>query len=373
MTMKIMPIVINLIQDLATPHNNVLIEQFVNRSDVQLKLWYASAQDIGRYQWVKDITHQHLTAEIYGTGLNLKFLYYCIRHRNEKFVIVGWMNINTFLLHILFFFFRRPFNHWTDRPHTMRKSNFRRAILRWLANFLLRYSHCRVFCVGKTTIDYFRNLDFPETMLVNLPIFVSVDDNLSDFTLHKSEIFLRYEVPQEGFLISAGSRLIFEKGYDLMIQAIAELPLELRSRAKVVIVGSGNEANNLKNLISKLGLEHTVYIENWLEIEDFKLLIANSDIFVHPARFDSYGGTIFAMALGVPVIGSDGAGAVVDRIRHKENGFIYSALDYRALSRLIVNLALEPTLRRVIGEGARQTALEWKPERGVEILIRNAI
>ena len=38
---------INLIQDRATPHNNVLISEFKKNTDVKLNVWYAEDQDIG--------------------------------------------------------------------------------------------------------------------------------------------------------------------------------------------------------------------------------------------------------------------------------------------------------------------------------------
>ena len=37
---------INLIQDRATPHNNVLISEFKKNTDVKLNVWYAEDQDI---------------------------------------------------------------------------------------------------------------------------------------------------------------------------------------------------------------------------------------------------------------------------------------------------------------------------------------
>ena len=91
-----------------------------------------------------------------------------------------------------------------------------------------------------------------------------------------------------------------EKGYDLLIQAFAILPAAMRSRTKVVIVASGDELLNLRRQVVQLKLSDNIFFVNWLAIEDFKALIYSIDIFVHPARFDSYGGTTLGMALGVP-------------------------------------------------------------------------
>ena len=366
--------IINIIQDLATPHNNVLIEQLKARKDVQLNLWYVQEMDHSRYQWKNDITHEHVQAQLYGSKFNWRFLAYCLTHPEEIFFIVGWMNINTRILHLVFFLLRRPYNHWTDLPKPKsRKIMVKEQILRWMAYQILRFSRSKIFCVGQVTIDRFRSWGFPESKLVNLPIFVTVDEDIEGHRRRRQEFFSRYGLADNGFLVSSGSRLIYEKGYDLLIQAVSLLPSEIRSDLKVVIVGSGDELANLENSVAKLGLGDCVVFEKWLAIEDFKGLIANSEVFVHPARFDAFGGTIFAMALGVPVIGSSGAAAAVDRIEHGCNGILYDAEDTKALADAISKLYREPDLKRSMAQSARNTAVNWHPRRGAEILVDNAI
>jgi glycosyltransferase involved in cell wall biosynthesis len=366
--------VINIIQDLATPHNNVLIEQFKAHGDVQINLWYVQEMDHSRYQWKNDITHEHFHAQLYGNTFNWRFLLYCLTHSEELFVIVGWMNINTRILHLLFFILRRPYNHWTDLPKPKgSQMSPKERIFRWIAYQILRHSKSKVFCVGQLTIDRLRSWGFPASKLVNLPIFVSVDEDLDAYRLRRKEFFSRYGLADHGFLVSSGSRLIYEKGYDLLIQAVSRLPSEIRADLKVVIVGSGDELATLESCVSRMNLGDCVFFEKWLAIEDFKGLIANSDVFIHPARFDAFGGTIFAMALGVPVIGSSGAGAAVDRIQHGCNGILYETDDTKALADAILKLYREPDLKRSMGQAARNTAINWHPKRGAEILIDNSI
>ena len=367
---------INLIQEIATPHNNVLVEQFLDRQDIHLKLWYAKSAKPERYQWSRDITNQHMSSTIYGSSFNMAFLSYCLKHKDESYVIVGYMNINTKILHILFFILRRPFNHWTDRPDTYgnESMSFKHKILRWLAHqCLLRHSNCRILGVGKTALDYFRNLGFPEHKLVNLPIFVSVDDDINQYHSNRAALYAKYAIPSDSFLIVAGSRLIFKKGYDVLIQAVANLPSGLRKKTKLILVGSGDKLKALQQQIASLGMYDTVRIEDWLDIEDFKNLIANSDIFLHPARFDSYGGTILGMAMGVAVIGSTGAGAAVDRIISGVNGLLYEPEDAVALTACITKLLNDAVLRENLAAAGRETALKWHPRRGVDILVHQTI
>ena len=106
--MSIKKITINLIQDIATPHNNVLIKYLNVSEEVEIKLWYACEKGVGQYDWSSDITHEICDATIYGNKLNWSFIKYCLTHPNERFVVVGWMNNNTRFLHFLFFLLMRP-------------------------------------------------------------------------------------------------------------------------------------------------------------------------------------------------------------------------------------------------------------------------
>lgn len=365
---------INLIQNLATPHNNVLISGFKRHPEVKIRLWYERGRDQNKYQWETDITHEYYGATIYGSSINWRFIRYCLGHRDERYVIVGWSNINTRLLHILFFLLRCPYNHWSDLPRTLDRSAPTWARLaRWFAHKVLQYSNAVIFCVGELTVDYFRHLGFSDSRLVNLPIFVQSDEDLSCYHAKRDEILSQYKLSGNEFVLSAGSRIVHEKGYDLLIKAVALLENDVRRKVKVVIVGNGPAVPDLERLIRKLGLEKQVILEKWLEIGVFKTLIANSDVFIHPARFDSYGGTALGMALGIPVIGSYGAGAAVDRIEQGRNGFLYRPEDTYALASLITLLYRNPELRSYMGREARKTAVCWPPERGVEIMMNNAI
>jgi glycosyltransferase involved in cell wall biosynthesis len=361
--------VVNLIQDLPTPHNNFLIEQFIDHPDIELRLWYANSFDLSRYQWRSNLSDEHISSKIYGSNLNLRFLWHCVTKINEKFILVGWMNHNTAILHFIFFILRRKFNHWTDLPNPEIKGRtVLKNLARWLAYRMLKWCRCRVLGVGQPALNYFRKIGFPDAMLVNFPIFISVDNDFSIYKRDEALHHLKYNVPPNGVLISAGSRLIREKGYDLLIDAIRALPKDLLDRVRLVIVGSGEELTALNNQILSLNLEGIVHLDGWMEFDDFKSVIANSNIFVQPARFDSYGGTILAMSLGVAVIGSISSGAAYDRIVHGENGLLYEANDTAALAAHISRLVTNPAERSKIAACGRNTALQWPLSLGVNII-----
>jgi len=74
------------------------------------------------------------------------------------------------------------------------------------------------------------------------------------------------------------------------------------------------------------------------------------------------------MALGVPVIGSDGVGSAIERVKSGKNGLIYPREDVQALTNCIVRLLVNSDERRTMELEARATAEEWPPSRGAQII-----
>lgn len=115
---------------------------------------------------------------------------------------------------------------------------------------------------------------------------------------------------------------------------------ETRESLRVIIVGIGDQRENLDAQIEQNGLDTVISIFDWLEPEEFRDLVGASDIVIHPSRIDSYGGpTVVALAEGVPVIGSLEAGAVVDIVSDGSNGKHFESGDVAAL-RDLIELAL---------------------------------
>jgi len=314
-----------------------------------------------------------MPAMIYGPNFNWKFIKYCLTHKEERFVIVGWSNKNTRLLIFLFFILGRPFNFWTDMPTPLAATAFKSRCLRWSAHKLLKYSKANVFAVGSAVVNYFRQSNFSEKRLINLPVFVETYPDLSTYHAKRELIYSKYNFSNSDFVLTAGSRLIYNKGYDLLIKAIAKLDESVRQDIKVIIVGNGDQAAVLQDLVVTLQLTEQVIFESWLSIDDFKSLIANSHVFIHPARLDAYGGATLGMSMGVPVIGSYQAGAASDRINHQVNGFLYQATDIETLADLITQLFHDRNLCRIVGYEGHKTSLQWSPQLGKKILIENVI
>jgi phosphatidylinositol alpha-1,6-mannosyltransferase len=209
--------------------------------------------------------------------------------------------------------------------------------------------------------------------LVNLPIFIDLPSLPEKNMEEIAEVRKKYGIgPNEVFFVAA-SRLTYNKGYDLILEALRLQDQIHRKRMKILIVGQGPEKEKLKRLTNQYGLNGRVGFEDWLEPEAYERVIRAADVFLHPARFDAFGGgTLYAMALAVPVIGSDGAGSVLERVEHGISGLIYKAEDIQALADCMVRMIDQPQERICMGRKARETAEQWSPSRGA-IIIKQAL
>jgi glycosyltransferase involved in cell wall biosynthesis len=329
--------IINLIQDLPTPHNNLLIKKLIDKK-LKINLWYASNANDDLYGWKEDLANQHVKSRIYGKKLNILFLIKCLFSFNQKFILVGWQNINTKFLHVLFFIFRKKYNHWTDLPYLKFESK-KKIFLRKITDCILYYSNCIIICTGKVTINYFLNKQFNDDKLFNLPVLFEKKKKgyLKNKYLRLNQ--LKSLIHYDDFIISSGSRLVYEKGFDLSIKAVSRLINDYNFKnIKYIICGKGPERNKLNKMIISKKLKKNIFLINWLSYDEFIDLISISDIFLHPARFDAYGPVVISSSLGIPTIASKYCGSAKEIINNNINGIFYNPFNLKQLSDIIVKI-----------------------------------
>lgn len=111
----------------------------------------------------------------------------------------------------------------------------------------------------------------------------------------------------EVFLITT-SRLVIKNAVDDIISSLKFLP----DNIKLLIIGTGREEGNLKELVSKLNLLNRVYFVGFVPHKDLPKYLAISDIFIRPSLSEGFGNSfVEAMAAEVPVIATP-VGGIVD-------------------------------------------------------------
>lgn len=109
--------------------------------------------------------------------------------------------------------------------------------------------------------------------------------------------------PQDEVVFVSVGRFCRQKGQDLMIEAFAELS-RLRPRARLVLVGYGDEEAELKARVDELGLAHRIAFEH--RPQDPSEALANADVYLSMSRWEGWSLAICeALRFGLPVVSSD--------------------------------------------------------------------
>ena len=128
-------------------------------------------------------------------------------------------------------------------------------------------------------------------------------------------------------IITAG-RLHFEKGYDILINAFAEVRKKLYCR--LVILGDGPEREKLVTQAKMLNVWDDMYLPG--RVDNPWKYFKRSNVFVLTSRWEGWPSALMeAMACGLPVISGDCPGGAKDMIKNEESGLIINTDNLRNL------------------------------------------
>jgi glycosyltransferase involved in cell wall biosynthesis len=157
--------------------------------------------------------------------------------------------------------------------------------------------------------------------------------------------------PFEGPTIGSVGRLDRQKGYDVLLLALAELP-----EAALVLVGDGPERRRLEAVAGDLGVGDRVRFAGW-QAEPRRHL-TTFDVFALPSRFEGFPLAIVeAMLAGLPVAAT-AVGSVPEAVREGETGLLVPPAKPDALAAALRRLLDDPALRDRLGADGRALALE---------------
>jgi glycosyltransferase involved in cell wall biosynthesis len=153
----------------------------------------------------------------------------------------------------------------------------------------------------------------------------------------------------DGALLGAAGRFVPQKGFDVLLRALAELP-----QASLLLVGDGPERPRLERLVDELELRDRVELTGWRP--DAARLLAAVDAVVVPSRAEPFGlVALEALSAGVPVVASDVDG-LAEVVTDGETGLLVPPDDPRPLAEAIARVLVDRDLSRSLGERGREVA-----------------
>ena len=157
-------------------------------------------------------------------------------------------------------------------------------------------------------------------------------------------------------------RYAYQKGYDLLLQAWAELSrireLENGEEWALDIYGQGDQTD-YRQLMAELGIDKNRCHLNG-PVEDVVKAYQDSSIFVLSSRFEGFGMVLIeAMACGLPVVSFDCPAGPDEIVTDGVDGLLVPSGDVHALAEKLMTLMADENLRRRLGQQARKTAQRY--------------
>jgi len=217
----------------------------------------------------------------------------------------------------------------------------------WLSK-LRRLSHlATTIVVSELSSMIYLRLGWDDKRLIAIPNGVARPTSCSKKTTNGT------------FRIGCIARLSRDKGVDLLIEAVRNIP-----SVSLTIVGTGREEQRLRSLIESPNSPtaqqpNSPAISLLAHLPDLSAFFSSIDLLVLPSRVHDPFGLVAAEAImaGIPVIVTDACG-IASYLKDKSDAYIVQAGSLSALRTAIEELRHDPEKRRALAEAGKRTAEE---------------
>ena len=172
-------------------------------------------------------------------------------------------------------------------------------------------------------------------------------------TIHNGVPDEPLEAPERrlaGPVIGAIGRLEPQKGFDVFLKALRDVP-----RASAVIVGDGEQRNDLHALAERLEVQDRVQWIGWRD--DPRSYLPWFDVFVLPSRFEGFPLALLEALLAQRAVVATDVGSVAEAVLPEQTGLLIPSDDPVALATAIQRLLADDALRARFGAAGRELVL----------------
>lgn len=224
-------------------------------------------------------------------------------------------------------------------------------LYRRLDLFLMkRFDH--LFAVSKATQEEMMAAGIPQSKTTVL--YNGIDTETWSREHIQSTVREELGIPQSSQVLGYVGRIMPEKDLETWIRAAA-IVAKRYPHAKYVLVGEGRDGttlDELKALAASLGIADQLIFPGFRR--DLPQVYAAFDVFVMSSLREGLPNSILeAMALGVPVVTTDVAGAK-ELVVNNETGFVVDQKDVQGLASSILKILDHETIRSNMGLAGRE-------------------
>lgn len=184
----------------------------------------------------------------------------------------------------------------------------------------------------------------------------------------KNKQLLRdYDLSNDSFIVGTVAAMADHKDYPNLLRA-AEVVIKKCPNVYFISAGEGREEKKVKELAKRLRLGNRFIFLG--HRNDIGPILKSMDIFVLSSKKEGLGtSTIDAMAVGLPVIGTD-AGGIPEVIQNGFNGTIVPKQDHQKLASAIIDLVLDEKKRKQFGLNSLQRVKIFSRETMIDEYLR---
>ena len=216
---------------------------------------------------------------------------------------------------------------------------WQKALIKFFVWLTIISTH-HTICVSEQTKKDVERWPFIKNRLV------VIHNGVSEFNLAPRE--------DKSFTVGAIAELHKIKGLDILLRAWSKFTT--RHEAKLVIIGSGEEKDNLENLSDNLGVTNSVNFKGF--VENARSLFSNFDIFVMPSRSEGLPYSLLeAGTAGLAVIATS-VGGIPEVIENGTNGVLVPTENVEVLLSSLILLAEDDGLRKRLGAHLKASVQE---------------
>lgn len=248
----------------------------------------------------------------------LSFKYIWQFRNYDVFHMTDFFPVGVFIIPLAKFIFRKKV--FANIYGTDALSTEGSLITKWAKKIILKYCD-KIFVISKSTTS--RVVE-----LYNLPnnkfavIYAGINSKL--LSVEPRNIRSEYNIGKDDFVVITVCRLVKRKGVEDIIMALSKIK---DTRVKFIIVGDGEEMDNLCKLASGLNmLDRVIFIG---AVDNAANYYYSSDVFVMTSKHLKEKGDIEGLGIvfieaqyfGLPVIGTN-SGGIPEAIDNGKSGFV---------------------------------------------------
>lgn len=343
-----------------TPYTQYFLQHLKKSGDLTIRVFFCK-KAVSDLPWQTKMLDKQDKVFNKFCGVDWKIVKLAFTDKTSLFYVVGYNDPTKFLVMLIRGFLNYPYCYFTDSIKTERTSYH---ALKLITLPVLFRRVRAILTTGEFGIKLLRDskLCSKNTRLINLPFFVPFPSLNNKIAVSSPLIFL------------CSGRLVERKGFDLVIRAFEICKKNFNAQFILHIAGTGVLQDELQQQVEDAGLQKEVLFLGWLEPGEMTEIMKKSNVFIHfvPVHDPFPVAVLEAMAAALPVIGSNRAGSVVERVENGKNGFIVDFDDLDGLVNSIMTFINQPSLVEKMSVESRKTAEEWPVERA-EAIIKSVL